>query len=53
MGFRLRGEGLLCAVNLSDRPVPLPEDTAPLMASGRLTEAGLLPPNTTVLLQRD
>ncbi|MFE9444997.1 glycoside hydrolase family 13 protein [Streptomyces sp. NPDC006602] len=48
-----RGNGLLCAVNLTDQPIPLPDATSPLLASGPLDDAGLLPPDTTVLLQRD
>ncbi|UIX31729.1 DUF3459 domain-containing protein [Streptomyces sp. GQFP] len=45
-----RGTGLLCAVNLSDRPMPLPEAWSPLLTSGPLTNTGMLPPNTTALL---
>ncbi|WP_459171042.1 alpha-amylase family glycosyl hydrolase [Streptomyces europaeiscabiei] len=48
-----RGNGLLCAVNLTDRPIPLPAATSPLIASAPLDEAGLLPPDTTALLHRD
>lgn len=48
-----RGNGLLCAVNLSDGPTPLPDATSPLLASGPLDKAGLLPPDTTVLLHLD
>ncbi|MFF0090347.1 glycoside hydrolase family 13 protein [Streptomyces canus] len=48
-----RGTGLLCAVNLSDGPTPLPDATSPLLTSGPLDKAGLLPPDTTVLLHLD
>ncbi|MDX3666580.1 glycoside hydrolase family 13 protein [Streptomyces europaeiscabiei] len=48
-----RGNGLLCAVNLTDRPIPLPAATSPLIASAPLTKAGMLPPDTTALLHRD
>jgi alpha-glucosidase len=48
-----RGNGLLCAVNLTDQPIPLPAATSPLLASGPLTKAGMLPPDATVLLHRD
>lgn len=48
-----RGHGLLCAVNLSDQPVPLPHACGPLLASGPLDNNGLLPPDTTVWLHRD
>ncbi|WP_069766368.1 glycoside hydrolase family 13 protein [Streptomyces sp. LUP47B] len=48
-----RGTGLLCAVNLSDQPIPLPDASSPLIASGPLGKDGVLPPDTTVLLHRD
>ncbi|MFF1302412.1 glycoside hydrolase family 13 protein [Streptomyces sp. NPDC058307] len=48
-----RGNGLLCAVNLSDQPIPLSDAGSPLLASGPLDKAGLLPPDTTVLLHLD
>ncbi|WBO65678.1 glycoside hydrolase family 13 protein [Streptomyces camelliae] len=48
-----RGDGLLCAVNLSGRPVPPPDTCTPLLPSGPLGAGGFLPPDTTVLLQRD
>ncbi|HSX97080.1 MAG TPA: alpha-glucosidase, partial [Streptomyces sp.] len=48
-----RGNGLLCAVNLSDQLILFPDNTSPLLASGPLDRAGLLPPDTTVLLHRD
>lgn len=48
-----RGTGLLCAVNLSDVPIPLPGAFSPLLASGPLSREGLLPPDTAVLLRRD
>ncbi|WP_443063930.1 alpha-amylase family glycosyl hydrolase [Streptomyces sp. NBC_00659] len=38
-----RGNGLPCAVNLTDQPTPLPAATSPLIASGPLTKDGLLP----------
>jgi alpha-glucosidase len=47
-----RGPGLLCAVNLSARPLPLPDARDPLLASGPLDSDGLLPPDTTAWLQR-
>ncbi|MFD8725295.1 alpha-amylase family glycosyl hydrolase [Streptomyces sp. NPDC059629] len=48
-----RGNGLLCAVNLTDQPIPLPEASSPLIASAPLGKASLLPPDATVLLHRD
>ncbi|MBW8792101.1 MAG: glycoside hydrolase family 13 protein [Streptomyces sp.] len=48
-----RGNGLLCALNLSDQPIPLPDASSLLVASAPLTKDGLLPPNTTVLLHQD
>ncbi|MEE1761454.1 glycoside hydrolase family 13 protein [Streptomyces sp. SP18BB07] len=48
--FFERGNGLLCAVNLSDRPIPLPDAWSPLLASAPLSKDGTLPPDTTVLL---
>ncbi|MGW1782987.1 DUF3459 domain-containing protein [Streptomyces sp. NPDC002143] len=48
-----RGNGLLCAVNLTDHPIPLPDAGSPLLASGPLTDNGLLPLDTTVLLHLD
>ncbi|MFF6786996.1 alpha-amylase family glycosyl hydrolase [Streptomyces sp. NPDC012510] len=48
-----RGNGLLCAVNLTDQPTPLPDASSPLIASAPLTKDGLLLPDTTVLLHRD
>ncbi|MFJ9100684.1 glycoside hydrolase family 13 protein [Streptomyces sp. NPDC102405] len=48
-----RGTGLLCAVNLSDQPIPLPDASSPLIASGPLGKDGVLPPDTTVLLHWD
>ncbi|MER6138448.1 glycoside hydrolase family 13 protein [Streptomyces sparsogenes] len=47
-----RGNGLLCAVNLSDEPIPLPKTCDHLLTSGPLGSDGLLPPDTTVWLQR-
>ncbi|WP_333735862.1 DUF3459 domain-containing protein [Streptomyces sp. IBSBF 2806] len=46
-----RGHGLLCAVNLSHRPMALPEARYMLLASGLLDHDGLLPPDTTVSLR--
>ncbi|XUL93927.1 glycoside hydrolase family 13 protein [Streptomyces galilaeus] len=46
-----RGHGLLCAVNLSHRPMALPEAHDQLLASGPLDHDGLLPPDTTVWLR--
>ncbi|MFJ5308238.1 glycoside hydrolase family 13 protein [Streptomyces sp. NPDC088350] len=48
-----RGDGILCAVNLSDQPIPLPDTTTTLLTSGPLTKDGQLPPDTTALLHRD
>jgi alpha-glucosidase len=48
-----RGNSLLCAVNLSDQPIPLPDASSLLIASAPLSKDGLLPPNTTVLLHQD
>ncbi|MFI0776959.1 glycoside hydrolase family 13 protein [Streptomyces sp. NPDC021212] len=48
-----RGNGLLCQANLSEQPIPLPDACDPLLASGPLSEDGLLPPDTTVLLHRN
>ncbi|MBA4864947.1 glycoside hydrolase family 13 protein [Streptomyces sp. PSKA54] len=48
-----RGNSVLCAVNLSDQAIPLPDACGPLLASGPLSKDGLLPPDTTVLLHRE
>ncbi|MER5185398.1 glycoside hydrolase family 13 protein [Streptomyces sp. NPDC002896] len=48
-----RGHGLVCAVNLSDQPVPLPDACGPLLTSRLLDDDGLLPPDTAVWLHRD
>ncbi|MBA4860871.1 glycoside hydrolase family 13 protein [Streptomyces sp. PSKA54] len=48
-----RGNGLLCAVNLSDEPVPLPGACSPLLVSEPLDDNGLLPPDTTIWLYED
>ncbi|MER5347633.1 DUF3459 domain-containing protein [Streptomyces mirabilis] len=48
-----RGNGLLCAVNLTDQSIPLPDACSPLLASGPLSKDGMLPPDTAVLLHRD
>ncbi|MEU0384679.1 glycoside hydrolase family 13 protein [Streptomyces chartreusis] len=47
-----RGNGLLCQVNLTDQPIPLPDTCVPLLASGPMGGDGLLPPDTTIWLQR-
>ncbi|MEV5438845.1 glycoside hydrolase family 13 protein [Streptomyces sp. NPDC052682] len=47
-----RGDGVLCAINLSGEPVPLPEACHLLLASGPLGSDGLLPVDTAVWLQR-
>ncbi|MFC8294115.1 glycoside hydrolase family 13 protein [Streptomyces sp. NPDC057242] len=46
-----RAENLLCAVNLSDRPVPLPPHADVLLASDELPADGTLPPDTAVWLR--
>ncbi|MFI0827582.1 glycoside hydrolase family 13 protein [Streptomyces roseolus] len=46
-----RAEDLLCAVNLSGDPVPLPPHTAVLLASDELPADGTLPPDTAVWLR--
>lgn len=48
-----RGNGLLCAVNLSDRPIPLPDNRGHLLASGPLDIDGMLPPDATIWLHQD
>jgi len=45
------GTGVRCVANLSAAPVPLPEHTEILLASGPL-DGGLLPPDTTAWLRR-
>ncbi|MGP3975278.1 glycoside hydrolase family 13 protein [Streptomyces sp. 8N114] len=47
-----RGTGLLCALNLSDQPIPLPHACRPLLASEPLGNDGTLPPDTAVWLHR-
>ncbi|WP_443047070.1 glycoside hydrolase family 13 protein [Streptomyces sp. NBC_00267] len=47
-----RGDGVSCAVNLSEQPLPLPEACTVLLASGPL-DSGLLPADTAVWLQQD
>ena len=42
-----RGDGVRCVANLSGEPVALPSGAAVLLASGPLTEGGLLPTDTT------
>ncbi|MDX3695700.1 hypothetical protein PV726_36355 [Streptomyces europaeiscabiei] len=44
---------MLCAVNLTDQPIPLPEAASPLVTSAPLGKDGLLPRDTTLLLHRD
>lgn len=46
-----RGDGLVCAVNLSAGPAVLPEHTATLLTSGPLDADGLLPSDTAVWLR--
>ncbi|MGW1780243.1 DUF3459 domain-containing protein [Streptomyces sp. NPDC002143] len=36
-----RGGGLLCAINLTDHPIPTPDAGSPLLTSGPLTKDGL------------
>ena len=48
LAFRRPG-GLLCALNASAEPVPMPPGEM-LLASGPLGEDGTLPPDTTVWL---
>jgi alpha-glucosidase len=45
------GSRVVCLVNLSDRPVPLPAYDVVLLASGPLDHPGTLPPDTTVWLR--
>ena len=45
-----RGDGFACIVNFGGEPVELPEDAAPLVASGELSDS-LLPQDTTVWLR--
>ncbi|MFY9650995.1 DUF3459 domain-containing protein, partial [Trebonia sp.] len=42
--------GVRCVANLSASPVGLPPHAAVLLASGPLTDDGLLPPDTTAWL---
>jgi alpha-glucosidase len=42
-----RGDGVRCVANLSGEPVALPAGAAVLLASGPLTEDGLLPADTS------
>ncbi|WP_258534487.1 alpha-amylase family glycosyl hydrolase [Streptomyces sp. PT12] len=46
-----RADGLICAVNLADEPVPLPAHTAVLLSSGPLDDAALLPADTAAWLR--
>jgi alpha-glucosidase len=45
-----RGSGFTCVVNLSQAPVPLPEDREVLLASAPLAADGLLPGDTAAWL---
>jgi alpha-glucosidase len=47
--YRRTGTTLVCALNTSDVPVPLPPGDV-LLGSGPLTEDGQLPPDTAVWL---
>ena len=42
-----RGDGVRCVANLSGAPVALPAGASVLLASGPLTEDGLVPTDTT------
>ncbi|MFK0220125.1 glycoside hydrolase family 13 protein [Streptomyces vinaceus] len=46
-----RPDGLVCVVNLSGAPVPLPAHTSLLLSSSALDAAGLLPQDTAVWLR--
>ena len=46
-----RGARVRCLANLSPAPVALPPDTTVLLASGPLTDGGLLQPDTTAWLR--
>jgi alpha-glucosidase len=45
-----RGPGFICAVNVSAPPLPLPDGTELLLASGPLTAEAEIPPDTAVWL---
>ncbi|HEV2377083.1 MAG TPA: glycoside hydrolase family 13 protein [Streptosporangiaceae bacterium] len=45
------GGGVRCVANLSSDPVPLPEHTAVILASGPLAPGGFLPPDMSVWLR--
>jgi alpha-glucosidase len=45
-----RDPGFICAVNISARPMPLPDGTDLLLASGPLTAGGAIPPDIAVWL---
>ncbi len=47
-----RDPGIRCVANLSAAPADLPADAVILLASGPLTAAGQLPPDTTAWLRR-
>lgn len=48
-----RGNGLLCQVNLTDQPIPLPNACVSLLASSPMGGDGPLPAATTIWLRRD
>jgi alpha-glucosidase len=48
-----RGARVRCIANLSPAPVALPPHAGVLLASGPLTDGGLLPPDTTAWLRID
>ena len=47
-----RGEGFVCIVNMSSRPPSPPERARALLSSGRLTEDGRVPTDTTAWFAR-
>ncbi|WP_405659066.1 glycoside hydrolase family 13 protein [Streptomyces sp. NBC_01166] len=48
----MRTHGLICVVNLSGSPVPLPDHDETLLTSGPLDPSGLLPADTAAWLRR-
>lgn len=46
-----RPDGLVCVVNLSGGPIPLPAHSSLLLSSSALAGAGLLPQDTVVWLR--
>ncbi|MFJ6850633.1 glycoside hydrolase family 13 protein [Streptomyces sp. NPDC091271] len=48
----MRTHGLICVVNLSGSPVPLPDHDEMLLTSGPLGPSGLLPDDTAAWLRR-